>query len=203
MPGDKSHLEGENMNTKRYAGLGATLALIAFAADAGGQEHATPATMTDEEMIESAMAAAPEAVGKDATIVAIGADGKMRTLREGSNEFTCLPDNPASPGPDPMCGDTNAMAWAQAWMTNKEPPAGKVGFMYMLAGGTDASNRPSRDRAGAWQQLGRDRTARDDRGRQGHDGGVPERAGARYRVALRDVGRHALRASHAPGALSA
>ena len=25
-------------------------------------------------------------------------------------------------------------------MANKEPPTGKVGFMYMLAGGTDASN---------------------------------------------------------------
>jgi hypothetical protein len=39
-----------------------------------------------------------------------------------------------------MCGDANAMAWAQAWIEHKEPPAGKVGFLYMLAGGTDASN---------------------------------------------------------------
>jgi hypothetical protein len=128
------------MITKRLACLGASLALIAYAADAGAQEHAAPATMSDEDMIKSAMAAAPEAVAKDATIVAIGADGKMRTLREGTNEFTCLPDNPSSPGPDPMCGDVNAMEWAQAWMANKEPPTGKVGFMYMLAGGTDASN---------------------------------------------------------------
>jgi hypothetical protein len=127
------------MITKRLACLGAGLALIAFSAGAGAQEHAAPA-MSDEDMIKSAMAAAPEAVAKDATIVAIGADGKMRTLREGTNEFTCLPDNPSSPGPDPMCGDVNAMEWAQAWMANKEPPTGKVGFMYMLAGGTDASN---------------------------------------------------------------
>src|SRR5579871_6818376 len=27
-----------------------------------------------------------------------------------------------------------------AWMGHKDPPPGKVGFMYMLAGGTDASN---------------------------------------------------------------
>ena len=121
------------MMTKKLAGLGTTLALVAFAADAGGQEHTAPATMTDEEMIESAMAAAPEAVGKDATIVAIGADGKMCTLREGSNEFTCLPDNPSSPGPDPMCGDANAMAWAQAWMAKKEPPTGRV-RLYVHAG---------------------------------------------------------------------
>jgi hypothetical protein len=27
-----------------------------------------------------------------------------------------------------------------AWIGRKEPPKGKIGFMYMLAGGTDASN---------------------------------------------------------------
>jgi hypothetical protein len=137
---DKSHWKGDSTITKKLIGLGASFVLIAFVADTGTQEHAAPATMTDEEMIQSAMAAAPEAVAEDATIVAIGADGKMRTLREGTNDFTCLPDNPSSPGPDPMCGDANAMAWAEAWMGSKEPPTGKVGFMYMLAGGTDASN---------------------------------------------------------------
>jgi hypothetical protein len=39
-----------------------------------------------------------------------------------------------------MCADKNAMEWASAWMGHKAPPAGKVGLMYMLAGGTDASN---------------------------------------------------------------
>jgi hypothetical protein len=36
--------------------------------------------------------------------------------------------------------DGNAMAWAQAWMTRQHPAAGKLGLMYMLEGGTDASN---------------------------------------------------------------
>jgi hypothetical protein len=86
------------------------------------------------------MAAAPAAVGKGATIVAVTADGKMRTIRKGTNNFTCMPDNPDTPGPDPMCGDQNAMAWIQAWINRSEPPRNTVGFMYMLAGGTDASN---------------------------------------------------------------
>jgi hypothetical protein len=73
-------------------------------------------------------------------VVAVGADGKMRVLREGHNGFTCLPDNPASPGPDPMCGDANAMSWAKAWIAHKKPAKDRVGLMYMLAGGTDASN---------------------------------------------------------------
>jgi hypothetical protein len=95
---------------------------------------------TDKQLIVSAMSAAPTKVAKGATIVAMEADGKMRTLREGKNGFTCMPDNPATPGPDPMCMDKNALDWAHAWIGHKTPAAGKIGFMYMLAGGTDASN---------------------------------------------------------------
>jgi hypothetical protein len=75
-----------------------------------------------------------------ATIVTAGADGKMTTIRKGTNGFTCMADNPETPGPDPMCMDANAMEWVHAWIEHKAPTAGKVGFMYMLAGGTDASN---------------------------------------------------------------
>jgi hypothetical protein len=95
---------------------------------------------TDEELIASAMKAAPKGVGEKATIVAPDSKGGMRTLRQGSNAFTCMPDNPATPGPDPMCWDKNAGEWIDAYLNHKTPPAGKVGLMYMLAGGTDASN---------------------------------------------------------------
>jgi hypothetical protein len=64
----------------------------------------------------------------------------MKTVREGKNGWTCMPDSPATPGPDPMCMDANAMKWAAAWMGHKPPPEGTVGLMYMLEGGTDASN---------------------------------------------------------------
>ncbi len=106
--------------------------------DMGGKMAASPAA--DKKAIQSAMRAAPKKVSAGATIVAAGPDGQLRTLREGSNGFTCMPDNPATPGPDPMCMDKAAWEWAAAWMSHKTPPAGKVGFMYMLAGGTDASN---------------------------------------------------------------
>jgi hypothetical protein len=39
-----------------------------------------------------------------------------------------------------MCWDKAADSWVNAWMSHKNPPAGKVGLMYMLEGGTDASN---------------------------------------------------------------
>lgn len=97
-------------------------------------------TAADKKLIKSAMQAAPKKVSEGATIVAMNADGTMRTLREGTNGFTCMPDNPATPGPDPMCMDKAAMQWAMAWIGHKAPAAGMIGFMYMLAGGTDASN---------------------------------------------------------------
>jgi len=91
---------------------------------------------TDAEKIKSAMSAAPLAVAKDATIVDMPS---MKVLRQGTNGWTCLPDGP-SPGVDPMCLDKNGMEWADAWMHHKDPPADKLGFGYMLMGGSDASN---------------------------------------------------------------
>ncbi|HSP34465.1 MAG TPA: hypothetical protein VLU46_09125 [Thermoanaerobaculia bacterium] len=113
------------------------MAAAAAALNAADKPAAKP---TDAELIASAMKAAPASIAKGATIVTMESDGTMRTLRTGTNGFTCMPDNPATPGPDPMCLDANAMAWAHAWMSHEAPPVGKVGFMYMLAGGTDASN---------------------------------------------------------------
>jgi hypothetical protein len=95
---------------------------------------------TDEQLIASALSAAPPSVGRDATVMVIEADGTTRVLRDGTNGFTCLPDNPATPGPDPMCADRNAMEWTRAWLENRDPPADKVGIIYMLAGNSDASS---------------------------------------------------------------
>jgi hypothetical protein len=60
----------------------------------------------------------------------------MRTVRAG-----CFADSPAwptteTPGPDPMLDAAVGLGWHL--MSHKA--GGKVGFMYMLAGGTDASN---------------------------------------------------------------
>ncbi|MFZ2855894.1 MAG: hypothetical protein WAZ34_17490 [Rhodocyclaceae bacterium] len=115
-------------------------AMAAESAMPAPSEKNAALSAADRSMIKSAMRAAPKKVSATATVVAMGADGQMRTLREGTNGFTCMPDNPATPGPDPMCMDKSALAWAGAWMNHKTPAGGQVGFMYMLAGGTDASN---------------------------------------------------------------
>ncbi len=140
-------------NSIRFVSTGAALfALVgsAWAADppaapAPAMHHAATAEgakspPTDDELIASAMKAAPKAIAEKATIVVPDSKGGMRTLRSGTNGFTCMPDNPETPGPDPMCWDKNSGSWMDAYMNHKTPPAGKVGLMYMLAGGTDASN---------------------------------------------------------------
>lgn len=116
--------------TALLAGIG-----LASAAATAGEKPAS-----DQKLIQSAMRAAPAKVADKASIMAMDADGSMRTVREGSNGFTCMPDNPATPGPDPMCMDAAALEWAHAWIGKTTPTAGKIGFMYMLEGGTDASN---------------------------------------------------------------
>ncbi|RDI98222.1 hypothetical protein DVT68_14195 [Dyella solisilvae] len=117
-----------------------SLLVLTFMCLPAGALAADKSAPSDQELIASAMRAAPPGVAKNATIVVVEAQGKMRTLRQGTNGFTCMPDNPATPGPDPMCLDKNAMEWANAWMSHKPPPVGKIGLMYMLEGGTDASN---------------------------------------------------------------
>lgn len=127
---------------RTYVAVTAIACVSVVALVSAQQKKPGPAALKtdDAALIRSAMSAAPSAVSKDATVIDVSADGKMRTVRKGSNTFTCMADNPETPGPDPMCADQNAMEWVQAWMNKKQPPANKVGLMYMLEGGTDASN---------------------------------------------------------------
>ncbi|TDH61565.1 hypothetical protein E2C06_16255 [Dankookia rubra] len=100
---------------------------------------AQPGKQADEKLITSARSAGPKSVALNATVVAMEADGTLRTLRQGRNGFTCIPDDPASPGRDPMCLNTNGMEWRHTWM-NKTLPPDKVGIVFMLVTGGDVSN---------------------------------------------------------------
>ena len=95
---------------------------------------AQDAQMSDAAYMADALSAAPAAIAKDAAVVRVGSDGAMRTLRKGTNGFTCL-----IMGTDKMCNDTNSMAFIHSLM-NHQPPPNKVGISYMLAGDKGASN---------------------------------------------------------------
>jgi hypothetical protein len=105
-----------------------------------GGSHAVSAGPSDETLIRSALAAAPKHIADGATVIAPGPSGAMRTLRTGKNGFTCMPDAPNTPGPDPMCLDEQAMIWAKDWMAKAPKPTNTApGIMYMLRGGSDIS----------------------------------------------------------------
>lgn len=127
------------MQTFKSIALAALLALplAAVAADAA---KPAPPKMTDQQLIDSALSAAPAGLRHEAGVMVADDKGAMRTLREGKNGFVCMPDAPTTPGPDPMCMDKASMEFVHAMLTKSAPPSGKVGLMYMLAGGTDASN---------------------------------------------------------------
>src|SRR5258705_233490 len=55
--------------------------------------------------IASAESAAPASIAHDASIVTMDAGGKATTLRQGKNGWTCIPDAPDTPRPDPPCID--------------------------------------------------------------------------------------------------
>src|SRR5262249_55512140 len=96
--------------------------------------EAKPAGKSKDAKSQNAMSAGRKAIAKDATILDWPAKegAEPEVLRKGTNEWTCLPDDPTTPSNDPMCMDKNAMAWAQAWMGKKEPKLGGPGIGYML-----------------------------------------------------------------------
>ncbi|MCL4835875.1 MAG: hypothetical protein KJZ86_25780 [Caldilineaceae bacterium] len=92
--------------------------------------------------IRNAMSAAPLSIAQNATILGwpTEAGGGMTVLREGTNGWTCVPDDPSSPTNDPMCLDRMWVAWLEAYMTGSEPQFTSVGLAYMLQGGSGASS---------------------------------------------------------------
>jgi hypothetical protein len=96
--------------------------------------------MSPAALIASATAAAPRAIGEHATVMAPDASGKMAVIRAGTNRWTCLPDEPDTPGLDPMCLDRAGMQWVQSLMSHAPKPANTTpGMAYMLKGGSDIS----------------------------------------------------------------
>ena len=105
-------------------------------------DHKAQGNSIDWE-IEAYTTSAPDFIGNFATV--ISASGEV--LREGSNGWTCLPfiampkmgfktKNEAAPA----CADQNAMAWANAYLSQTEPKLENDGWIWMLHGDTGVDN---------------------------------------------------------------
>ncbi len=111
------------MNSRANYLLLSCLAVVFFPVAAAAQEADNAA------MVENALSAAPASIAANAAV----ADWEGNVLREGSNGYTCMPDNPDTPGNSPMCLDEAWMVWAGAWMNGEEAPVVEtVSFGYML-----------------------------------------------------------------------
>ncbi len=111
--------------------------MLRHATTAGILALALPAAAAaQDDQIASAMSAAPSSISADATVV----DWEMNTLREGTNGWTCLPDNADSPGTDPWCVNGPWIDFLHAFVNQEEPTYDQVGIAYMLMGDTPVSN---------------------------------------------------------------
>ena len=96
--------------------------------------------MSEPELIRSALSAAPREIAAHAAVIAPDASGKMKEIHAGTNGWTCMADEPDTPGLDPMCLDKAGMVWVQSLMAKAAKPASTVpGIAYMLQGGSDIS----------------------------------------------------------------
>jgi hypothetical protein len=109
------------------SGVGLSIAL-----NFGAFAQQSPA-LSDADYMKQALAAGPEAVTKGGAVVRPEHDGTMRTLRQGTNGFTCL-----IMGTDRMCADKNSMEFIHAMMSH-QPPSNQIGIAYMLGGDTGPS----------------------------------------------------------------
>jgi hypothetical protein len=80
--------------------------------------------------------AAPSSLSKNATIM----DGNGKVLRQGTNGWTCMPDNPNTPGKDPMCMNEPWLNFKDALKNKTKPTHRQVGIAYMLQGDSPVSN---------------------------------------------------------------
>lgn len=92
--------------------------------------------LADAGAIASAESAGPASISKNATIK----DWNMKVLRKGTNGWTCLPDNPDTPGKDPWCMNDPWLNLLDALTNKKDPTYTQTGVAYMLQGDTAVSN---------------------------------------------------------------
>ena len=109
---------------------------------------APPAIGQSDEVkseIGRALSAAPASVAAGAAVDVADAKGRMTELRHGSNGWTCVIDNAEAIKQDPIehhpaCFDKPGLEWIKAFAAGRVPNPDRVGYAYMLEGGSSWSN---------------------------------------------------------------
>ena len=117
--------------------LPAVLLVQALPSAAQGGKSQEPAA----EKINRALSAGPPSITPQATVAEVDSDGRLNILRQGTNDFICMPGDPVGIGMPAMCADKVAMQWNSDFAHHKEKPSTTVpGIEFMLAGATQRSD---------------------------------------------------------------
>ena len=111
-----------------------TLVLLTAATAFAQSSHRSP--VTDAQKIADALRAGPEFITRDATLLdwPSAPGGEYRLLRQGSNEWTCLPGIPGYPHDEPGSFDRVFLQCIQDSLAGRTPRIDRVGISYMCAG---------------------------------------------------------------------
>jgi hypothetical protein len=93
-----------------------------------------------KEKIRRALLSGPSSVTREATVAEMDAQGKMVVLRQGTNQWVCMPGNENIIGDVPMSLDPMGMQWFMDILAKKPKPTNAApGLIYMLCGATQRS----------------------------------------------------------------
>lgn len=118
------------------AGLSLSLTLVAMADESSPGRRAAKSSPSRDDLIQTALSAAPAPIAREAGVLLPDADGKLVEARKSGNGFYCIPSVNRRAEPDPMCFDAAAGQWVRSLEAKAERPANTVpGISYMARGG--------------------------------------------------------------------
>src|SRR5262245_46575045 len=121
--------------------MAAAIVVMSMACASDSMAQAANRQESDQVKIARALSAGPENITRQATVAEPDSQGGMRTLRPGTNDFTCMPGDPKGIGMPPMCADKVAMQWNSDFDHHLPKPTTTLpGVEYMLAGATQRSD---------------------------------------------------------------
>lgn len=120
--------------------------LISVVAEPAFAQAVTPAS-SREAKIANALSAAPDEVARNAAVKDWPSkEGEgLVLLRQGTNGWVCLPNDPATPGNDPMCMDATFHDALSAYVAGQVSKVTRVGYAYMLTSDAEGSNISPRE----------------------------------------------------------
>lgn len=94
----------------------------------------------NKEKIRRAMLAGPSTVTAEATVAEMDRQGNLTVLRDGTNEWVCVPGDQNIVGKVDMALDPMGMVWFKDLLARKPKPTNtSPGLIYMLNGATQRS----------------------------------------------------------------